>query len=470
MQIARTLFFPLAAVLAGAGCAPSTDVDDARSAMPGETGTNTVLIEGAHVFDGADALGEVTLVIEDGTIVAIVPPGDAAALPEGAERIDYAGRFIIPGLVSAHSHVGNTDGTDHGGRFHTREHVLRNLRQFQAYGVTTVTSLGLNGGEFFDIRAEVNADPALGAQLYGAGAGIGVADGAPPAQGMGLEDDPVARPADADEARQAVRDQVGLGIDLVKLWVDDLGGSAPQMSAGVYRAAISEAHAQGVKVAAHIHDLEPAAGLVAAGVDVIAHGVRDRPVDAELVTAMAAAGTWYVPTVFINEANYYFAEHPEQLDDPFLANALQPALRAQFEDAQWREAVLSGEDIADEKQAVDTNLANLRAVHEGRVKVGFGTDSGAMPQRLIGFAEHRELELMTLAGFSPQQALTVATRDSARLLGLDDRGVLAEGMRADFIVLEADPLQDITNTRGISAVWQHGRQVAGPVIDYAAPD
>lgn len=470
MQASRPLLASLAALFSAAGCAPSHDADEARTPSATGTGTHTVVVEGARVFDGTDNLGEVTLVIEDGTIVAIVPAGEDAALPDDAERINYPDRFIVPGLVSAHSHVGNTDGTEHGDRFYTREHVLRNLRQFQAYGVTTVTSLGLNGDAFFDIRDEVNADPDLGAQLYGAGAGIGVADGAPPARDMGLEDDPVARPVDADGARQAVRDQVGLGIDLVKLWVDDLGGSAPQMSPQVYRAAIEEAHAQGVKVAAHIHDMAPAADLVTAGVDVIAHGVRDGAMDAELVAAMAAAGTWYVPTVFINEANYYFAENPDQLDDPFLANALQPALRAQFEDAQWRQATLSGDDIADEKEAVENNLANLRAVHQGGVQVGFGTDSGAMPQRLIGFAEHRELELMTQAGFTAQQALTVATRDSARLLGLDDRGVLAEGMRADFIVLAADPVQDITNTRRITAVWQDGRQVSGPVTEFSAAD
>ncbi|NLB58763.1 MAG: amidohydrolase family protein [Gammaproteobacteria bacterium] len=457
----------LAAAAFAAGCAPSSEPAADAAAPPPDAPADTVVIEGARVFDGHGELGSVSLVVEDGRIARIIPAGEDDGLPAAAERIDYGGRYIIPGLVSAHSHVGNTDGTEHGDRFYTRDHVVRNLRQFQAYGVTTVTSLGLNGEGFFDIREEVNADPGLGAQLYGAGAGIGVMDGAPPAAGMGLENDPVARPASADEARQAIRDQVDGGVDLVKLWVDDLGGSAPQMAPEVYAAAIEEAHRYGVKVAAHIHDMEPAAGLVAAGVDIIAHGVRDRPMDPGLVEAMASAGTWYVPTVFINEANYWFAENPERLDDPFVANALQSALREQFVDGSWRESVLSGDAIGREKAAVDTTLANLRAAREGGVAIGFGTDSGAMPQRLIGFAEHRELELMTEAGFTPEQALAVATRDSARLLGLDDRGTLAVGRRADFIVLEANPLQDIRNTRGIVAVWQAGRQVSGLISEYA---
>lgn len=467
MEVVRPLML-LAAAAFAAGCAPSSEpASDAGATSPDAPG-DTVVIGGARVFDGHGELGSVSLVIEDGRIARIVPAGEETSLPAGAEHIDYGGRYIIPGLVSAHSHVGNTDGTEHGDRFYTRDHVVRNLRQFQAYGVTTVTSLGLNGDAFFDIREEVNADPRLGAQLYGAGAGIGVVGGAPPAADMGLEDDPVARPASADEARRAIRSQVDSGVDLVKLWVDDLGGSAPQMAPEVYRVAIEEAHRYEVKVAAHIHDMQPAADLVDAGVDIIAHGVRDQGMDAELVEAMASAGTWYVPTVFINEANYWFAENPDRLEEPFVANALQPALREQFEDPAWRESVLAGAQLAQEKAAVETNLANLRVAHEGGVAIGFGTDSGAMPQRLIGFAEHRELELMTEAGFTAEQALAVATRDSARLLGLEDRGTLAVGRRADFIVLEANPLQDIRNTRGIVAVWQAGQQVAGPVSDYTA--
>jgi imidazolonepropionase-like amidohydrolase len=464
MSISRLLL--VLGLLSLTACRHARPAEDAMQtpspATASDSGTTT-LIEGAQIFDGTRSLGEVTLIIEGERIVAVVPAGAPIDAPEDAQRVDYTGRFIIPGLISAHSHVGNTDGTEHGDRFYTREHVIRNLRQFQAYGVTTVNSLGLNGNAFFAIREEVNADLSLGAQLYGAGPGIGVVGGAPPAGSMGLANDPVARPSNAEEARQAVREQVERGVDLIKIWVDDMGGNAPQMSPEIYRAIIEEAHRLKVQVAAHIHDAAPAAGLVKSGVDIIAHGVRDQPMPEELVAAMAQSGTWYVPTVFINEANYWFAENPAALDDPFLANALQPALLAQFQDADWREGVLEREDIFKEKASVQTNLQNLRAANEGNVRVGFGTDSGALPQRVIGFAEHRELELMVEAGFTPQEALIVATRESARLLGLGDRGTLQKGQRADFIVLEADPLQDIGNTRGIVAVWQAGRQVSGPV-------
>lgn len=158
---------------------------------------------------------------------------------------------------------------------------------------------------------------------------------------MGLEHDPVARPTTPEQARAAVRCQHQAGVDVIKLWVDDLGGRFPMMSAPIYRAVIDEAHQHGLKVAAHIHDQQPAADLVEAGIDIIAHGIRDQP--------------------------------------------------------------------------------------QAGVRIGFGTDAGAMPQRVIGFAEHRELELMTQAGFSPAQALRVATADAAELQGLSDRGRIAPG-------------------------------------------
>ncbi|MBD9369133.1 amidohydrolase family protein [Xanthomonas sp. XNM01] len=450
MRLHARLLPPL--LLAGIALLPS-----------GGAHATTIAIEGARVFDGREDLGQVTMLLRDGVIQAIGAAG-TIEIPADAVRHSYAGCHLVPGLVSDHSHVGNTSGTEHGDRFYTQEVVLRDLRQFQAYGITTVTALGMNGPDFYAIRARVSDAPRLGAQLLGAGPGIGAPQGAPPAAIMGLEQDPMPRPATAEAARAAVRSQAEAGVDLIKLWVDDLGGRFPPMTPEVYRAAIDEAHRHELKVAAHIHDLEPARDLVTHGLDIIAHGVRDRPVDAAFIAAMKRHGTWYVPTVNIDEANYLYAEHPGWLQDPFVANALPPAMRARIADPGWRREQLGKADAP--RRAVATNLANLKALHEAGVRIGFGTDSGAMPQRVIGVAEHRELELMIQAGFTPRQALRTATADAAALLGLDDRGVLAAGRRADFVVLSADPLADIRNTRSIEAVWQAGQQVAGPVAGY----
>jgi imidazolonepropionase-like amidohydrolase len=112
---------------------------------------------------------------------------------------------------------------------------------------------------------------------------------------------------------------------------------------------------------------------------------------------------------------------------------------------------------------LQVNLKNLKALYDAGVKIGFGTDAGATPLRIPGFAEHRELALMVDAGLTPLQAIHIATQNAAQLLGLDDRGVLANGKRADFVVLDKDPSNDIEATTKIDAVWQRGRQVSGPI-------
>lgn len=454
----------LALLAACSGSAPHTPAHHAADAA-GNGHADTTIIENARVFDGEKDLGQVSLLIADGRIQRITQAGDTD-LPTDARRIDHAGRYIIPGLINNHAHVGNTQGIEHGDRFYTEEIVARDLRQFQAYGVTTVVALGMNGRAFYDIRNALRDQPMRGAQLFGAGAGIGAVAGAPPATNMGLADDPVARPADAAAARAAVREQIDAGVDFIKLWVDDLGGSAPPMPAEVYRAAIDEAHRHGKLVAAHIHDLAPAADLVASGVDIIAHGVRDAPISQTMLNAMREAGTGYIATLQIDEANYLYAEHPEWLQQPFLRAALPDALYAQFANPQWQQQKLADPATARHRAALAMNLRNLDTLRQAGIHIGFGTDAGALPQRVPGFAEHRELELMQQAGYSPQHALTTATRDAARLQKFDDRGLLQAGMRADFIVLDADPLTDIRHTRRIHEVWQAGQRVAGPVAQY----
>ncbi|WP_313422316.1 amidohydrolase family protein [Stenotrophomonas rhizophila] len=422
-----------------------------------------ILFENARVFDGQRDRGITPVLIDGARIVHIGTPLPAAAT--GARRVDYTGKTLLPALVSDHAHVGNTQGLEHGDRFYTRDNVVRDLRQFQRYGITTVTALGMNGADFFALRTEVNADPRLGAQLYGAGGGIGAPDGAPPADSMGLRHDPVARPRTAEQARAAVATQHADGVDLIKLWVDDLGGKRPMMTPEVYRAAIAEAHARGLTVAAHIHDLDQARDLVDAGVDILAHGIRDRAVDPMLARKMRDQGTWYIPTVAIDEANYWYAEHPQALQQPFLRQALHRDVLARWSQPEWQRAQLAGSGIPAARAAVATNLDNVRRLQAAGVKLGFGTDAGAMPHRVIGVAEHRELQLLVQAGLSPAQALQVATSQAADLLGLADRGRIAAGKRADLLVLDADPLTDIANTQRIGAVWQAGQEVAGQITE-----
>lgn len=256
--------------------------------------------------------------------------------------------------------------------------------------------------------------------------------------------------------------------DLIKIWIDDFHGSLRvKMSPEVYGAAIQEAHKLGLRVAAHIYYLSDAKSLVNAGVDVIAHGVRDQPVDAEFISLMKSHHVWYIPTLGLDESSYVYAEKPEWLNDRFLAHALQPALAAELHDADWRAKTLGNQkQVETAKASVAANKLNLKTLFDAGVSIGFGTDSGATALRIPGFAEHRELELMVDAGLTPLQAISLATAKAAALLHLEDRGVLAAGKLADLIVVDGNPAAQIKDTRNIEAVWRRGKLVSKEVQDF----
>jgi imidazolonepropionase-like amidohydrolase len=249
---------------------------------------------------------------------------------------------------------------------------------------------------------------------------------------------------------------------LLKIWVDDMRGTfAVKMNPEIYKAIIDEAHANGLHVASHIFYLDDARQLVGDGVDILAHGVRDKAVDPEFIKSIKGRGTWYVPTLELDESSYIYAEHPEWLQQPLLRHALRPALAAQLNDSAWRQKVLADtKTITAAKQALATNMKNVKALFDAGVNVGFGTDSGANPLRIPGFAEHRELKLLTEAGLTPLQAIQTATRNAAALLHLEDRGVIAPGKLADLLVVDGDPSKDVAAVDNIESVWRRGKKVA----------
>ncbi len=426
----------------------------------------TILLHDVRVIDGnGGPPAEHADILIRGERIARIAPRIPAA---GATVVDLRGMTAMPGLISYHSHLGMVDGTAAGGRNATRENILRQLRQYEVFGVTTVTSLGLNQDSFYQLQPQLHAGTLRGADMFGADRGFGVRDGAPPAA-MGILDTQVYRPGTPDEARAQVREAVGRHPDLLKIWVDDFHGTVPvKMNPQVYQALIEEAHANGLRVAAHVFYLEDAKRLVADGIDILAHGVRDQPVDGDFIGAVKTHHVWYIPTLGLDEAFYLFAEHPELTSQPILQRALQPSLAAQFGDPAWRNKVLGDtKKLAVDEQALSMNLRNLKTLYDAGVRIGFGTDSGAMPLRIAGFAEHRELLLLTQAGLTPLQAIETATKNAAALLDLHDRGVIAPGKLADLLIVEGNPAVTITDADRIVSVWHRGRQVAGPLADFS---
>ncbi|WBO21312.1 amidohydrolase family protein [Sphingomonas abietis] len=404
--------------------------------------------------------------IEDATILfdgdRIIAAGRNVTIPAGAHILDRTGTSILPGLISDHVHVGQVGGTTSGAQNYTRGNITAALAQYRRYGITTVTALGNNGPLFDPMRLDAHAGR-LPADLFGVDQGIGVPNGAPPAKMINVAPDQLFRPSTPAAARKAVDTMADEHTDLVKIWVDDFAGTMPvKMDPAIVRAVVAESHARGLRVAAHIHDLADAEMVIAAGADILAHGVRDKPVPAAFVATLKSRGIWYIATLELDEATVAWADHAPWTQTPFAQAALSPALKMEVDDPAWDAKTRSGKQADEARASLAMNLRNLKTLYDAGVKIGFGTDSGATALRVPGIAEHRELALSVQAGLSPLQAITLATRNAAALLELRDRGVIAPGKRADLLVVDGDPARDIAAADHIVETWSNGEAVAGP--------
>jgi imidazolonepropionase-like amidohydrolase len=423
-----------------------------------------VVLRDVRVIDGTGAAPRehVSVVLRGGVIEAI--GGKELKTPAGAEVRDLTGKTMMPGLISAHSHLGLlVDDAENSATAYTRGNVTAELKQFERYGVTTIMSLGVNRDLVYELREEQRMGRLGGTTILTAGRGIGVPGGAP---GLPAREDQIYRPATVEEARKDVQELAGHHADIVKIWVDKQHGTAPEMKPEIYKAVIEEAHKDGLRVAAHEYALEDAKRLVADGVDVLAHSVRDRGVDSAFVQAMKQHHVWYIPTFTVDESFYVYAERPAFMRATFFQQAAGPELMAKLNTDAYGEKVMGDPQTEQHESDFAQGQKNLKKLYKAGVLVGFGTDSGAMPGRIPGFAEHRELELMVRAGLTPMQAICAATGENAKLLHVTDRGTIAVGKRADLLVVNGDPLTDIRNTRQIFAVYHDGRSVA----DVPAPE
>jgi len=417
-----------------------------------------VLLRDVQLIDGTGAppREHVSILLRDGRIEKIGGAGMVA--PKGVQVRELAGKTVMPGLMSAHSHLGLiVDDAESSATGYTRENVTAQLKQFERYGVTTIMSLGVNRDLVYELREEQRAGRLGGATIFTAGRGIGVPGGAP---GLPAAADQIYRPASADEARNDVDELAVHHADIVKIWVDKVHGTMPEMTPEIYKAVIDEAHQKHLRVAAHEYALDDAKQLVTDGVDVLAHSVRDQVVDDAFIESMKQHKVWYVPTFTVDESFFVYAGRPAFMQTAFFQEAAGPKLLAKFNAPGYAEKINQDPPTAQHRKDFAIGQQNLKKLFDAGVNVGFGTDSGALPGRIPGFAEHRELELMVQAGLTPMQAITAATGENAKLLHTPDRGTIAVGKRADLLVLDADPLVDIRNTQRIFAVYHDGRSVA----------
>lgn len=424
----------------------------------------TTILRNATVIDGAGspAREHLDITIRNGLIESVAPT--SAAKPAGFTVVDCSGKTIMPGLISAHSHLGvlanNATPSD---KAYNIPNVTAALNQFERYGVTTIVSLGLNRDIGYDLRAAQRAGTMGGATMLTAGQGIGVAGGAPP---LNVAFDQVDRPSTPEEARQDVDLFAKAHADIVKIWVDPLHGKSPEMPPSIYEASIDQAHKDHLHIAAHEYTLADARQLVDDGIDVLAHSIRDQPVDAAFVRDMIQHHTWYIATLALDEAFYIYAIEPAILRSEFFRQAAGPALLAVFENPAYASKTRMDPATAQHQQDEAIARKNIKTLYDAGVQIAFGTDSGAVPGRVPGFSEHRELEDLVASDLTPLQAITVATGSTGQLIhALDPTlnvGLISPGYSADLVVLSADPLTDIRNTRHISAVYHRGKLIPNP--------
>ena len=363
-------------------------------------------------------------------------PSAQVPLPAGARRIDVAGRTIVPGLINAHGHVGETKGLRSGPELYDEANVRRQLGLYARYGVTTVFSLGGDQAPGFRVRDEQVRTPTSVARLFVAG--------------------PVLTPATPEEARAQVDAAAALKPDLLKIRVDDNLGTTPKMSPEVYGAVIARARERGLRVAAHVYYLEDAKGVLRAGADFIAHSVRDRPVDDELVGLLKERDACLCPTLMREVSTFVYESEPAFFADPFFLRDAEPEVMAALRDPKRQAGVRESRSAQQYKKALEMAKRNLKTLVERGVRIAFGTDTGP-PARFQGYFEHLELEQMAEAGLSPPQVLASATGDAAKCMKVaGELGTLEPGARADFLVLQKSPLEDVRNSRTLESVWVGG--------------
>src|SRR5262245_22662385 len=411
------------------------------AAIAASAAAQTTAFVGARVIDGRGKVTEnATIVVRDGKIAA-VGPAASTTVPAGAERVEAKGATIMPGLVNAHGHLTGANGMRNDPNGYTRENLVRQLNTYTSYGVTTVFSLGDDQEAAFQLRNE-QGQTLQRSRFFIAG--------------------PVINGANAEAARAMADKVIAMKPDLLKIRVDDNLGSSKKMPEDAWRATIARAKEVKLPLAVHVFYLADAKATLLAGANIVAHSVRDVPVDPEFVKEMKARRACYIPTFTREVSTYVYGSTPPWAKDPFFLKGAGAAAGAELADPARQAQVQAGAGYKQGlqyKAALEVAKPNLKKLSDAGVLIAMGTDTGPAG-RWQGFFEHLELEMMVQSGLTPMQTIVAATSAAAECHGRGGQfGSIQPGASADLLVLSANPLDDIRNTRQIQSVWITGKRL-----------
>jgi imidazolonepropionase-like amidohydrolase len=353
--------------------------------------------------------------------------------------VDLAGKTVMPGMINAHGHVQHQTKT-----LPMRDDLVRRLRTYASYGVTTVVSLGQTSMEeqaaVIALRDEQDRVALDRARVYTSGPSI-------------------RNQKTSDEVRQTVNRYADARVDRIKTHVAD------NMTAEVYGALVDQAHRRGLAANAHVFYLKEAEMMVGHGVDVIAHSVRDQDVPPAFIAEMKRKSVGYIPTLTRDLSLVVYDQVPAFFKDPFFLRGIA-VYGEQVETISrpgYQEKVRANPQTAVIRKALAQGTRNLKLLSDAGVTIAMGTDSGTDEGRWQGYFEQVEIEMMAKAGLTPMQVIVAATGAAAQVTKLDHVGTIAPGKAADLLVLDANPLQDILNARKINSVWIGGRRLDATV-------
>jgi imidazolonepropionase-like amidohydrolase len=391
-----------------------------------ETG-GALVFRDAHVFDGAQVLPRTTVLVRNGRIVAVGPQVQA---PDGARIIEAQGKTLLPGLIDSHTHVFGPEV----------------LRAALVFGVTTELDMFTSDAVLTDIRKELAGEKGSDiADLRSAGILVTALGGHGTEYGL-----PIPTLSSPEQAQALVDARIAEGSDYIKIVYDNgkaLGMSFPTLNQETLKTVIAAAHARKKLAVVHIGSLQGAREAVEAGADGLAHLFTDNPPEADFGRLVASHHAFVVPTLTVLESVSGRGGGAALAEEPAIAPYLSPGGRAELNQ------VFPGRARAATNYAVaEEAVRQLRAAH---VPVLAGTDA-PNPGTTHGASLHRELELLVKAGLTPAEALAAATSVPAKQFGLEDRGTIAPGKRADLLLVDGDPTADIKVTRKIAGVWKLG--------------